>query len=151
MNSLKIIIFFFFSNFISSLVNAQALPVESLEFKQLQAIGYEIKPSNDKNWSIATLDSNKLALQKTSERTVVAAYFTRKSGLNSQQELELLRIVNKLNTEYLYQFALSDTSLACAIYIYGPHDTKSFSKIIRYMEDLDGILDKYPEIFKLLN
>ena len=69
---------------VSSNIYAQQLPVESVEYKQLQAMGYDIT-SNDKLWSIASMGNGKVAIQKQSDRVVLARYFTRKKSLTQQQ------------------------------------------------------------------
>ena len=145
----SIFIALFFS-LLSCLSYSEPLTKESPEYKQLQAMGYDIK-DNGKFWSLATADNNKLSISKNVDRTTIATYYTRKKSLTAEQELALLRIVNKLNVEYLYQFALTDNSLSCAVYLYGQHDPKTFSKLVRYMENLDSTIDKYPEIYKLIN
>lgn len=142
-------LFVIFFNILHSVAIAQALPKNSLEYKQLEALGYDIK--NSENLSIASSDSNKIAIRKTSERTTVTAYYNRKSGLNSQQEFELLKIINKMNQDHFYQCKIIESSLACVLYIYGPHDPKTFARIMRHMENLDTVLEGYPEIYKLIN
>jgi hypothetical protein len=135
---------------VSSNIYAQQLPVESVEYKQLQAMGYDIT-SNDKLWSIASMGNGKVAIQKQSDRVVLARYFTRKKSLTQQQELELYKIINKISTDYFYQVGLGDDYIAFVSYLYGPHDPKTFAKIVRYMENADEVLDKFPEMYKLLN
>lgn len=142
-----------FSSFlllVSSYTYAQPLPVNSSEYKQLQAMGYDIK-SNDPNWSVVSFDGEKYALQKQSDRVVIAKYFTRKKNLNQQQELELYRVINKITIDYLYQIGLGEDYIAFVIYVYGPYDSKTFSKLMKYIENTEKVLDEYPEISKLIN
>lgn len=135
---------------LSSSLCAQPLPQESPEYKQLEAIGYDIN-SNDKNWTVASLDSKKIAFQKQPDRIVMVRYFSRKKGINQKQELELYRIINKITIDYLFQIGLGDDYIAFAIYLYGPYDAKTFAKLVRYMENAQAVLEENPAIFKIIN
>ena len=48
-----------------------------------------------------------------------------------------------------YQVALGDTYITFSLYIYGPHDPKTFAKVIRLVEKADNIFDLYPKLSEL--
>lgn len=131
---------------------AQPLAPESVELKQLAAMGYEIaKVDAGDIYTVASNGSNKIALTKNTERTAILRFFNRKSGLKAQQESELLKIVNQMNNDLSYQVFIDKSFIAFAVYLYGPHEPKTFAQLIRLIERADTVFDRYPGPLDLLN
>lgn len=136
----------------SGLASAQQLPNGSPELRQLEAMGYEIDKSDPSSYyTIASSGSGKIAISKNSERTAITRIFTRKTGLSQKQEYELLKFVNKINEDFTYQTSIGDGYLILALYIYGPHDPKTFAKVVRTIEKADSVFDSYKGLLELLN
>ena len=133
----------------SNIINAQSLPKNSLEIKQLEAMGYEVKNADEKSdYTLVDNGTDVLVLSKNSERTAVVSSYNRRK-LNDTDEFELLKVINKINTDLAYQVALGETFIAFSLYIYGPHDPKTFVKVIRLVERADNIFDSYPKLREL--
>lgn len=135
-----------------SIAQAQKLAPESPEFKQLEAMGYELHPRDKgiSETSVFTNGPNLLNVSKNETRTALWRAYNRKR-LNSAQETELLKIVNQFNVDTTYQVALTPESLNFCLYIYGPHNPRVFALVVRLLERVDTALDRSPELFQLLN
>ncbi|MEI8209868.1 MAG: hypothetical protein WCG16_11725, partial [Methylococcales bacterium] len=145
-------LFKFAGPLLSPLSQSQPLPSDSSEIKQLIAMGYEIQKSEkDSAMTIASIDSGRIALSKNSDRIVISRYFTRRKDLNKAQEYELLKIVNNFNSEFSYQVSIGDDYLVVALYVFGPYDAKTFSKLIRLIDKANSIFDNNSELLKLVN
>lgn len=131
---------------------AQVLPKDSPERKQLIAMGYELDKENPTDTlTIAKLGTTKIVFYKNDERVAVARYFTRERKLNSTEELELLKIINKWNIDFAIQFSLDDDYVTTTAYIYGDHDSKTFAKVIRYLDRVDNVFSVNPRFLQLVN
>ena len=83
---------------------AQKISTDSPEFKQLQALGYELDKQDAglSEVTVLTNGSSLLNLERSELRLAVWRSFTRKK-LNTNQEIELLQLVNKMNIlSFLY-------------------------------------------------
>ncbi len=130
---------------------SQVLPVDSLERKQLIAMGYDIgKEDATSVLTVANNGMNKVAVTRDKDRLAVARYYTRKK-LNEKDEFELMKIINRINNEVTYQLSLSETYLTVALYDFGPYDPKTFLKIVRMIEKADAMFDSNEGLLKLLN
>jgi hypothetical protein len=148
----KLILNLIFLMVFSNTVFSQTLPKDSPEIKQLIAMGYEIdKEEPDDTETIADNGASTIALSKNSERMYVYRTFKRERKLNSNQEFELYKLLNDINTEYSYQATLSKDSISFVLYDFGSYNPKTFSKIIRIIESVDAIWVKYPSLLKLIN
>jgi hypothetical protein len=138
--------------FFSTSVFAQVLPANSPERQQLIAMGAEFSPEKpgDK-LTVAVLGQDKIAFEKHPDRLVATVYFTREKKLDSSGELELFRLVNKLNQKYAYQFTLYDGYLTASLYNLGNHDPKGFAAIVRNLLRVESVFDANPRILELLN
>jgi len=144
----NLILFILFSNSVFS----QTLPADSPEIKQLIAMGYEInEEAPGDTETIADNGSSKLVLSRNSERFYVYRTFTRARKLDSKQELELMNLINDINTEYSFQTSISKDSITFVLYDFGTFNPKTFSKVIRLIEQVDSLWTKYPSLLKLLN
>lgn len=133
--------------------NTQPLPKDSPEIMQLIAMGYEIDKDYEKEYKVtlATTSNSKILLSKNSDRLAAFRVFTRTKKLDKNTEFELHKIVNELNTEYSYQVAIDETSISFTLYDYGSYNPKTFSKIVRMMERVDGAFNKNSKLLGLLN
>ena len=131
---------------------AQALSKDSLEHKQLSAMGYDFpKDLEGSGFTVASNGANKIALTRDKDRLAIWRVFTRKKGLTSSQEYDLLKIINKVNTDLTYQVQISETTMSMVLYDFGSYDPKTFAKLVRMIEKADTIYDSYPDLLKLLN
>ncbi len=136
--------------FLANICFGQQLAANSQELKQLEAMGYDLtKFAASGLFTYASVGSTTIVISKTEDRTVVSRWFTMNKKLNQQQELELLRAINKINVNLSYQASLDEKVLSVNLYIYGAHDPKTFAKVIRMIESANVIFDKYPEIAAL--
>lgn len=140
---------FFLCLIFTNFAQAQTLPKDSPEVKQLIAMGYEImKEDPGDRLTVADNGSSKIIITKTSERTAIFRSFTREKKLDSAQELELLKVINRINTDLAYQVSISDSSISFCLYDFGTYNPKNFSKLIRLIEQVDTMWDKYPALYK---
>ena len=131
---------------------AEVLPKDSPERKQLVAMGYSLdKEAPEDTWSVAKLGSTRIAFTKNSERLAVTRYFTREKKLNSTEELELLKIINSWNTKYALQFFIDDEMVIVSAYIYGDHDSRVFALIVRMVDKIENVFETNPRFYKLVN
>ena len=131
---------------------AQALSKDSLEHKQLSAMGYDFpKDLESSGFTVASNGTNKIVLTRDKDRLAIWRVFTRKKGLTSLQEYDLLKIINKVNTDLTYQVQISETTMSMVLYDFGSYDPKTFAKLVRMIEKADTIYDSYPDLLKLLN
>jgi len=130
---------------------AQQFSLISSEVIQLKAMGYDIDDF-EKNASIIVgrNGSNKIVLQKNSGRLAISRFFNKKNLMSEKDEYELLKIINQINNDTSIQVSLSKEYLTCAMYIYSPHDIKTFASVVREIEKADRIFDAYPVLLKLL-
>jgi hypothetical protein len=141
-----------FAVFFTMASSAEPLQASSPEYKQLEALGYEIDPV-DKG-DIATIArgaSSKLVISKEEGGIAVARYFTRtKKNLTDAQKLKLFTLINQVNVDLRYQVSLTDTYLTVAVYQAGPHTPRGFGSAVNQVEMSKIIFDKYPELLTLL-
>ena len=148
----KIVLNLFFLIGFSNLAFSQNLSKESAEVKQLIAMGYEIYKHEIGDTEIfADNGSSSLVISKNSERLYVYRTFTRKRKLDSTQEFELYKLINDINTEYSYQTTIGKDSITFILYDFGAYNPKTFSKIIRLIEQVDSVWLKFPFLLKLIN
>ena len=130
----------------------QQLAPNSPEIKQLEAMGYDIEKSSTKSgYTVASTGKNKISFTKNDDRMIVTRSFIREKKLNSDQEIELLKIVNQLNIDLAFQVYVDQGSLTMNLYLFGSHDPKTFAKVVRLSELAATIFDTRPELLKLLN
>jgi len=131
---------------------AQMLPVDAPERQQLIAMGAEFlaESPGDKN-TVAVFGQNRIAFERHSDRLVATRYFTREKKLNSSEEIELLRLINKFNKDHGYQFTMYDQYITASLYNYGNHDPKGFAAMVRFLDKVEIVFDANPSIYKLVN
>jgi len=132
---------------------AQVLPADGKEIAQLIAMGYELDvEKKDDAWTVARLGTTTtLLFSKSSERLVVLRMFSRERKLNSEQELELFREINRVNNDLPYQVVIDDENIYLSLYDFGEYSPKTFAKIVRVAENGNTIFDSYPKLLELLN
>jgi len=132
---------------------AQVFPANSQERKQLIAMGYELDAEKkDDAWTVARLGSSTtLLFSKSEERLVVLRMFSRERKLNSEQELELFKEINRVNNDLPYQVTLDEENIYLSLYDFGEYSPKTFAKIVRVAEKGNSIFDSYPKLLELLN
>jgi hypothetical protein len=115
-------------------VYADVLPQDSPERKQLIAMG-----------------SIRIIFSKNEDRLAVSRYFNRKRKLNQDEEMELLKILNKFNDAYSIQFSTEKQTLTANLYIFGNYDAKTFAKVVRLIDRVNTIFDTEPRFYRLVN
>jgi hypothetical protein len=131
---------------------AEQLPANSPELQQLRAMGYDVEqPDAGDAFTVVSNGSIKLTLIKGDDNVAVVRFFTRKSGLTSRQETELMKIVNKMNIDLSYQIYLTQEHIAFALYAHGPYQRRTLASIIRLTEKANDQFDSYPGLLDLLN
>lgn len=132
---------------------AQVLSADSQEKKQLIAMGYELDAEKkDDAWTVARLGSSTtLLFSKSPERLVVLRMFSRERKLNSAQELELFKEINRVNNDLPYQVVVDEENIYLSLYDFGEYTPKTFAKIVRVAEKGNTIFDSYPKLLELLN
>jgi hypothetical protein len=135
---------------ITSLANAGPLNPNGPETKQLEAMGYEVKRSDNGSLTIASISSTRLLFDKNDERLVIFRMFTANTKKNDQQRLEILEILNKINVENSYQVSIEDGALNVALYKFGSYDAKTFAAIVRLIEKSNTLFDTHPKLIELL-
>jgi hypothetical protein len=136
----------------STSVFAQVLPANSPERQQLIAMGWDIeKEEPGDSYTLADLGSTRLVFSKNEERLSVSRVFNVQRKLSKDDEFELLKILNKFNKNFAYQFSLGEQSLTATVYYYGPHDARAFARLIRQIDKVNVIFDTEPKFFKLVN
>ena len=134
----------------SNICYSEPLAENSPELKQLMAMGYDIvKPEKDDFATTVSIGSAKILVSKNGDETSVFRSFSRRKGLSKNQEHELLKTANQVNVDTVYQLSLGDTYLAVSIYLFGPHETKSFAKALRLLEQAATIYQTYPKLLEL--
>ncbi len=133
-------------------VYADVLAQDSPERKQLIAMGYDlVKEDAGDTFTMADLGSTRIVFSKNEERLALSRYFNRKRKLQQDEELELLKILNKFNEKYSYQFSIEKQTLTANLYIFGNDDAKTFAKVVRLMDRVNAVFDTEPRFFKLVN
>lgn len=136
----------------SNVAEADALTPDDPEYKQLEAMGYDVSASTtNKNLSIAESGNVAIVIDKAEDRTAIWRIFSRRA-LNESETFELHKLVNELQVQTTYQITLDETSMSVILYNFGPNDTKTFAKIIRNIEQADVLIfTAEPKILKLMN
>jgi len=143
---------FFIILLFSNISFAQTLAPNGPEIRQLIAMGAEISKEEEGDEStIVNIGSSTLSFSKNSYRLIASRIFTRERKLAQEQEFELLKLVNKLNNDYSYQFVLRENTLTANLYLFGNHDLKAFAMIVRNLDSISSIFDANPTIYKLVN
>jgi hypothetical protein len=131
---------------------AAPLAIDAPERKQLIAMGYDIqKEDPGDTYTMADIGSTRIIFEKNEDRLAIYRVFNVQRKLSKDDEFELLKIMNKFNETYSYQFSLSKQSLTSTLYIFGNHDAKTFAKIVRLMDRVNALFDSEPKFFKLVN
>ena len=148
MKQLFLLIIIFSMNFSFAAVLAPDAP----ERKQLIAMGYDIeKEDPGDTFTIANIGSTRIVFSKNDERLAITRVFNIERKLSKDDEIELLRILNKFNETYSYQFALGKQSLSSTLFIFGSHDARTFAKTVRLIDRVNAVFDTEPKFFKLVN
>ena len=146
----KIIAIFLAMSF--SHVYAGVLPQDSPERKQLIAMGYDlVKEDAGDTFTMADMGSIRIIFSKNEDRLAVSRYFNRKRKLNQDEEMELLKILNKFNDAYSIQFSTEKQTLTANLYIFGNYDAKTFAKVVRLIDRVNTIFDTEPRFYRLVN
>ena len=115
-------------------------------------MGAEISPEEKgDNYTFFKLGGDFFFVGKTEMRTVLGRGFVRGKTLNSVEELELYKIVNKLNIVSTFQFVIFEKTLQANAYLFGSYDSKVFASIILLTSKIESEFEANPRIFKLLN
>ena len=148
MKQLFLLIIFYSMNFSFAAVLAPDAP----ERKQLIAMGYDIeKEDPGDTFTIANIGSTRIVFSKNDERLAITRVFNIERKLNKEDEIELLKILNKFNETYSYQFALGKQSLSSSLFIFGSYDARTFAKTVRLIDRVNAVFDTEPKFFKLVN
>lgn len=136
----------------STSVFAQVLPANAPEREQLIAMGAEVlADKKDDTYTIFRLGGDLFFISKTQEKITIGRNFTKEKIINSTEELELHKIVNKINLAQPFQFVIFEKSLQANAYIFGNHDPKVFALIVLTLAKFEAHFDANPRIFKLVN
>jgi hypothetical protein len=131
---------------------AAPLATDSPERKQLIAMGYDIqKEDPGDTYTMADVGQTRIIFDKNEDRLAIYRVFNIQRKLSKDDEFELLKILNKFNETYSYQFSLSKQSLTSTLYIFGNYDARTFAKIVRLMDRVNVLFDSEPRFFKLVN
>jgi hypothetical protein len=131
---------------------ANVLGPDAPERKQLIAMGYDIeKEVKSDTYTIANLGSVRMIIEKNEERLSISRVFNIQRKLSKDDEFELLKILNKFNTEFTYQFTLGVQSITCSLYYYGSYDARTFARMIRLIDRVNSVFDTEPKFYKLVN
>ena len=131
---------------------AAPLAADAPERKQLIAMGYDIqKEEPGDSYTMADVGSTRIIFEKNEERLAVYRVFNVQRKLSKDDEFELLKILNKFNETYGYQFSLGKQSLTSTLYIFGNYDARTFAKIVRLLDRVNVLFDTEPKFFKLVN
>ena len=131
---------------------AEPLDKDAPEYKQLEAMGYDIEPvSPGDETTIAKSSGSKVSIGKSGDSLYVGRYFIRsKKNLSDADKLKFLSIINDINSDYRYQISLGSTFLTVALFYNGPYNNKVFANMMRQIDMANFIFDKYPELGKYL-
>lgn len=144
--------FFIILLLLSTSAIAQVLPADAPERQQLLAMGAEILPDNTSRTSTHfKLGDQRFFLGKSSDRLELGRAFRRGKKLDSAQELELHKLINKINEDQVFQFVIYENSIQANIYIFGNYDPKILARLILSAGKIENIFDANPRIFKLVN
>ena len=130
---------------------AAPLPEESAEYKQLEAMGYELRLSSNGSLTVADLGETRIVFRKTDSGYTVFRLFKADKKLNDREYFEVLEIVNKMNLDNTYQVSYTkDEYLTVALYVYGDTDAKTFAKVVRSIEASRYLFDANQRLLDLL-
>jgi len=135
----------------SSVAAADSLKKTDAEYIQLVAMGFDVEDSIEGH-SLATRGDHKIILSKDPKKSLlsISRLFTvTKQKLTPSEELKYLQAVNKANEEFAFQITLMKEIIICALYQYGPHDTKAFANLVSEIEKCNYIYDKQPVLLEL--
>ncbi len=145
-------IFFLFAVLATNLSFANVLGPDAPERKQLIAMGYDIqKEERGERFTIADLGPTRIIFSRNEERLAISRIFTIERKLSKDDEFELLRILNKFNTDFSFQFSLGDGTLTSTLYYFGSYDARTFARMIRLIDRVNALFDTEPKFFKLVN
>ena len=134
---------------------AAPLAKTSQEYAQLQAMGYDVDPTEPNDtWTVAKSGGARIVVSQEGASLSFGRYFTREKrskDLSQEQKLQLLTEVNQVNIDMSYQVSVGEEYLSVALYYTGPYNAKVFANIVRLLESSNVIFDKYPQLFKLLS
>ena len=131
---------------------ADQLAPNSPELQQLQAMGYDAeKPGDGDAFTVVSNGPIKFTLSKNDDVVAVVRFFTRKSKLSARQEIDLMKMVNKMNVDLTYQVYLTEEHIAFALYAHGPYQRRTFAAIVRLIEKANSQFDSYPGLLDLIN
>ena len=131
-----------------SFASAEKLATDSPEFKQLVAMGYDLQPT-DKDFKVISIFTNgdsSITFERSGGRLAIWRTFSRKK-IDATKELQLLKLVNSMNINTTFQVSTDETSINYVLYLFGPHNSRALSIVIRLIEKIDF----EPELLKLLN
>lgn len=137
--------------FLSINANCEPLPKDSLEIKQLMAMGYDISTEVYNFWTVVANGQNKVAISKTKDRLAVIRFFSRKKNLSESDEFQLMKIINRYNADQLHQWHLGEDTVSAALYHYGDYDSRIFARLIRVMEMVDSVFSHDKIFLGLVN
>ena len=145
-------IFFLIILFSVNFSFAAPLTLDAPERKQLIAMGYEIqKEESGDTYTRADIGTTRIIFEINEDTLAIYRVFNIQRKLSKDDEFELLKILNKFNETYSYQFSLGKQSLTSTLYIFGNYDARTFAKIVRLMDRVNGVFDTEPKFFKLVN
>ena len=137
---------------VSTSVYSQVLQPNSAIRQQLIAMGAEILPDNTSTTSTHfKLGSESFFIRQDSERIELGRAFRRDKKINTEQEFELYKIINKINIDQGFQFVLFESSVQANIFIYGNYDPRVLARLILSAAKIENIFDANPRIFELVN
>ena len=137
---------------LSTSVYSQVLPPNDAIRQQLIAMGAEILPDDTSKTSTHfKLGGDRFFVSRNSERIELGRAFRREKKLDAAQELELHKIVNKINIDQAFQFVIYEGSIQANIYIYGNYEPRIMAMLILGASKIENIFEMNPKIYELVN
>lgn len=133
-----------------SQAQAGKLSPDSPELKQLVAMGYEVKTSDNSDSETALTNGDQtIYVSKDEKRTAINIYYSRKK-LDQSQVFDLLSQVNVLNSETIYQVPITEQGIQFGLYIFGPYNNRALAAVVRNIELVKDEINKRPDLINLL-
>jgi hypothetical protein len=130
-------------------VSGNPLPKEGKEYKQLEAMGYELEEIDDV--TIASRASTAIMFRKMEKYLYAGRIFKVKSfsSLSPAEKMDVLTTINSANAELSLTVFYGDQVLNCGIHIYGAYSPSTFGTAVSDIEMCNILFDKYPKLLNL--
>jgi hypothetical protein len=138
---MKTIFAFFLSLTLALPAMAAKLEPGSPEYKQLEAMGYDLQPHPELNGTIAKLGDTIMVLDldaATSKLEITRMFRLRETF--KAPEIELYKLINDFNRTSSYKWFVHNGVIAVYTTYTGPYNAKALALLMNGMERLDGKL-----------